>query len=142
MDNRIYVNNTIAVGIATITRKQQQSRALEMRYFKIFNGEAQKLFKISQHPGAENLGDYPSKAHVGHIHQHVRPYYIWQHNLPTVLSRALQPSARQGCAEILDDRYLKKVPLPRIPTFRTYGSIARPYAGQYRTSVRPVPAAE
>ena len=138
----IHVDNTTAVGIVNNTIKRQRSRAMEMRYFWLLDGEAHKLFKISQHPGAENLGDYPSKAHVGHIHQHVRPYYLWQHNSPTVLSRALQPSARRGCAEILDDRYLKKVPLPRIPTFRTYDSIARPYAGQYQPSVRPVPAAE
>ena len=72
----IHVDNTTAVGIVNNTIKRQQSRAMEMRYFWLLDGEAQKLFKISQHPGAENLGDYPSKAHVGHIHQHVRPYYI------------------------------------------------------------------
>ena len=63
-------------------------------------------------------------------------------NSPTTLTRALQPSARQGCAEILGDRYLKKTPLPRIPTFRPYGSIARSFVGQLPKPVWPVPAAE
>ena len=99
----IHVDNTTAVGIVNNTIKQQRLREMEMRYFWLLDGETQKLFKISQHPGAENLGYYPSKAHGGHIHQHVRPYYIWQQNLPTTLTRALQPSARRGSAEILGD---------------------------------------
>ena len=45
-------------------------------------------------------------------------------------------------AEILGDQYLKKVPLPRIPTFRPYGSIARSFVGQLPKPVWPVPAAE
>ena len=90
----IHVNNSTAVGIINSTIKQQRSRAMEMRYFWLLDAKAQKLFKIVQHPGQENLGDYLSKAHTGQIHQHIRPYYIWQDNLPTVLHRALQPGAR------------------------------------------------
>ena len=45
-------------------------------------------------------------------------------------------------AEILGDRYLKKAPLPRIPTLRPYGSIARPYVGQYHMPVWTAPADE
>ena len=141
----IHVDNTTAVGIVNSTIKRQRSRAMEMRYFWLLDQEVQKRFKIAQHPGQENLGDYPSKAHTGQIHQHVRPYYIWQDNSPTLLQRALQPSARRGCAEILADRYLKRIPLPRIPTFPAPSSTARSSVGQMgstkRSSVWPRPAA-
>ena len=36
-------------------------------------------------------------------------------NSPTILQRAAMPSTRQGCAEILGDRYHGKIPLPQIP---------------------------
>ena len=141
----IHVDNTTAIGIVNSTIKRQRSRAMEMRYFWLLDQEVQKRFKIAQHPGQENLGDYPSKAHTGQIHQHVRPYYIWQDNSPTLLQRALQPSARRGCAEILADRYLKRIPLPRIPTFPAPSSTARSSVGQMgstkRSSVWPRPAA-
>ena len=140
------MDNTTAVGTVNNTIKQQQLRAMEMRYFWLLDAKAQKLFKIVQHPGQENLGDYPSKAHTGQIHQHVRPYYIWQDNSPTILHQALQPSARRGCAEILADQYLKRIPLPQVPLTRAESSTSRTSVGQWgstnRTSVWPRPAAE
>ncbi len=48
------------------------------------------------------------------IHQHVRPYYVHMKNSPTLLPRAMKPSTRQGCTEILEDPYSKKSPLPSI----------------------------
>ena len=117
----VHVDNTTTVGIVNNTIKRQRSRSMEMRYFWLLDRQAQKEFKFAQHPGAENLGDYPSKAHTGAGHQHVRPYYLHQENSPRVLQRALQPSARRGCAEILGDPYHKKVPLPRIPNSRELG---------------------
>ena len=88
---------------------------MEMRYFWLLDQQVQKMFKFQYQPGAENLGDYPSKAHLGTGHQHVRPYYLHEKNSPRYLKRAAKPSARQGCAELLADPYHKKVPLPRIP---------------------------
>ena len=67
-------------------------------------------------PGVENMGYYPTKAHFGQIHRHVRRYYVHMPNLPKVLHRAAMPSTRRGCAEILGNRYQGKIPLPRIPT--------------------------
>ena len=87
---------------------------MEMHYFWLLDGEAQKYFKFHYQPGQENLGDYPSKHHTADIHQHVRPYYVHNDKSPVLLPRALKPSIRRGCAEILGDPYAKKSPLPRI----------------------------
>jgi hypothetical protein len=67
----IHVDNTTTVGIVNNTIKQQRSRAMEMRYFWLLDGEVQKLFRFNYQPGQENLGNYPSKHHSADIHQHV-----------------------------------------------------------------------
>jgi hypothetical protein len=40
----IHIDNTTTVGIVNNTIKQQRSRAMEMRYFWLLDGEAQQLF--------------------------------------------------------------------------------------------------
>ena len=72
----VHVDNTTAVGIVNNTIKRQQSRAMEMRYFWLLDQKNNRYFKVWYKPGAENMGDYPTKAHTGAIHQHVRPYYL------------------------------------------------------------------
>ena len=114
----IHVDNTTAVGIVNNSIKRQRSRAMEMRYFWLLCQEAQRILDISHHPGQENMGDYPTKAHFGQIHRHVRSYYLHEPNSPTILYRASMPSTWQGCAEILGDRYHGKIPLPQIPRDR------------------------
>ena len=111
----IHVDNTTAVGIVNNTIKRQRSRAMEMRYFWLLDQQMQKYFNIQYHPGQENMGDYPSKAHTGAVHQHVRPWYIHDSNSPTELPRALKPSSRRGCAETLGDPYSQRTPLPSVP---------------------------
>ena len=81
----IHVDNTTTVGIVNNTIKRQLSRAMEMRYFWLLDGEVQKLFRFYYQPGQENLGDYPSKHHSADIHQHVQPYYVHMNNSQTVL---------------------------------------------------------
>jgi hypothetical protein len=90
---------------------------MEMRYFWLLDGESQRQFKFYWQLGQENLGDYPSKHHTAEVHQHVRPYYVHMDKSPTLLPRAIKPSTRQGCAEILGDLYSKKFPLPSIGKF-------------------------
>ena len=68
------------------------------------------------------MGDYPSKAHTGAIHTHVRPYYMHMSNSPRTLLRAHKPSSRRGCVELLGSPYYKGVPLPRIPSTRKLGT--------------------
>ena len=64
------------------------------------------------------MGDYPSEAHTGAIHRHVRPFSLHMSNSPTELPRAAPPSSRRGCAETLADPYYRRVPLPKIPGYR------------------------
>ena len=101
--------------------------------FWLLDGKTHQYFKFYYQPGQENLGDYPSKHHTADIvHQHVRPYDVHTDKSPTILPRALKPSIRGGCAEILGDPYFKKSPLPnigdsrlsvtpRIPDYRLLG---------------------
>jgi hypothetical protein len=42
----IHVDNTTTVGIVNNTIKRQWSRAMEMRYFWLLDGEVQKLFRF------------------------------------------------------------------------------------------------
>ena len=93
-----------------------------MWYFWLLDQETQKYFKLYYQLGAESLADYPSKAHTGAIHTHVRPYYLHMKTSPTQLVCAAKPSARQGCIETLGDPYSKGIPLPRIPRYRAQGS--------------------
>ena len=71
------------------------------------------------------MGDYPTKAHTGAIHQHVRPYYLQMPNSPRTLLRADKPSSRRGCVELLGSPYHKGVPLPRIPSVAYVGTKSR-----------------
>jgi len=71
------------------------------------------------------MGDYPTKAHTGAIHQHVRPYYLQMPNSPRTLLRADKPSSRRGCVELLGSPYYKGVPLPRIPSIHKLGTKSR-----------------
>ena len=114
----IHIDNSTCVGIVNNTQKRNRSRAMENKYFWLLDSEAQKAFTFKHHPGQENLGDYPSKAHTGAIHRHVRPFYVHDSNSPTELPRAAPPSSRRGCAETLDDPYYRRVPLPRIQGYR------------------------
>ena len=114
----VHIDNTTCVGIVNNTIKRQKSRSMEKSYFWLLDQATQDLFKFIHQPGQENLGDYPTKAHNGAGHDHARPYYIHMPNSPTLLPRAMTPSARRGCAELLADPYHKKVPLPTVPNNR------------------------
>ena len=72
----IHVDNITCVGIANNTIKRQRPRAMEMRYFWLLCQTTQRYIKVYYQPGAENMGDFPSKAHTDHIHKHVRPYDV------------------------------------------------------------------
>jgi hypothetical protein len=60
---------------------------MEMRYLWLLCQTTQRYIKVYYHHGAENMSDYPGKAHTGHIHKHGRPYYVQMFNslrdLPT-----------------------------------------------------------
>ena len=89
-----------------------------MRYFEILDQKHNRYFKVYYKSEVENMGDYPSKAHTGAIHTHVRPYYMHMGNPPRTSLKAHKPSFRGECVEILGSPYYKRVPLPRIPSIR------------------------
>ena len=72
----VHVDTTTCVGIVNNKIKRQQSRAMEMQYFWLLDQKTQRYIQVYYQPRAENMGDYPSKAHTGHIHKHGRPYYV------------------------------------------------------------------
>ena len=114
----IHIDNSTCVEIVNGAIKRERSRARENRYFWLLDQEAHKYFQFCHHPGAENMGDYPSKTHTGPIHEHVRPWVMQMKNFPTELPRAYLLSARRGCAEMLVSPYRKGIYLPRIPVSR------------------------
>jgi len=65
----VHCDNATAVGIANNSIKRQRSRAMKMRYFWTCEKDAQKAYSFKWHPGMENLADYQSKHHLGHIIQ-------------------------------------------------------------------------
>ena len=133
----VHVDNTTAVGIVNNTIKRQRSRAMEMRYFWLLDQKNNRYFKVYYQPGAESMGDYPSKAHSGAIHTHVRPYYMHMNNSPRTLLRAHKPSSRRGCVELLGSPYYKGVPLPRIPSIRKLGTSSRLAQRSHHATVQP-----
>jgi len=50
----IHCDNTTAMGIVNNTVKRQRSRAMEMRYFWLLDGELQLRFAVHYHPGQKN----------------------------------------------------------------------------------------
>ena len=110
----VHCDNATAVGIASNTVKRQRARAMEMRFFWVGDKVAQNIYDIIWHPGQENLADYQSKHHAGAHHVNVRPYYLHMDNSPRFLPRAVRPSTLKGCVGTLQDRYVCRVPLPRV----------------------------
>ncbi len=84
----VHCNNATAVGIANNTIKRQRSRSMDMQFFWVGYKVAQEMYKLSWHPGQENLADYQSKHHVASHHVNVCPWYLHMENSPRFLPRA------------------------------------------------------
>jgi hypothetical protein len=121
----IHINNSTTVGIVNNTVKRQQSRSMEMRYFWLLDGEAQKQFKFKHCPGEEILADYPSKAHTAAYHRQVRPLFLQMKNSPRFLLRAKMPSERRGCVKTPEHTYLRSIRKYALPTHIRYLHPAR-----------------
>ena len=111
----IHCDNTTVIGIVNSTIKRQQSRAMEMRYFWLLDGEAPKMFKFHYHPGQENLADYHTKSFTGKDTQREKPFYIHDNPPPRYLVRTLMPSTRRGCVEKIGDPYIYRKTIPTLP---------------------------
>jgi hypothetical protein len=121
----IHIDNSTTVGIVNNTVKRQKSRSMEMRYFWLLDGEAQKLFSFRHHPGEENLADYPSKAHSSAHHRLMRPIYLHTKNSPRLLMRAKMPSERRGCVKKPENTYLRSIRKYSLPSHNCHLPIAR-----------------
>ncbi len=51
----IHINNTTMVGIVNNTVKRQQSRAMEMQYFWLLDGESQQQSNSTGNPAKKTL---------------------------------------------------------------------------------------
>ena len=60
----IHVDNTTAVRTMNNTIKRRRSRATKMRYFWLIDQKNKRYSKVYCRPGAENMGNYPFKAHT------------------------------------------------------------------------------
>jgi hypothetical protein len=133
----IHCDNATAVGIANGTVKKQRSRSMEMRYFYICDQVKNGEFDVRWHPGHRNLGDYASKHHDGRHHQRVRPICLHENDSPTLLPRALRPSALRGCVGSKPlgsvGRQRSVLPPVRSPVPRSinppWASVGRPRSG-------------
>jgi hypothetical protein len=136
----VHCNNATAVGIANNTIKRQHSRSMEIRFFWIGDKVAQGMYKLSRHPGQENLADYQSKHHIGLHLIAVQPWYLHMKNSPWVLPRVERPSALKGCVGTLKDRYIRKVPLPQAPRTQHASHVTTPTHNTcYLTQVPCIP---
>jgi hypothetical protein len=97
---------------------------MEMQFFCVGDKVAQAMYKLSWHPGLENLADYQSKHHMGSYHVAVRPYYLHMENPPRFLPPATRPSTLKGCVGTLEGGYVRNVPLPRIPQRQSTSPVA------------------
>ena len=57
----IHVDNTMVKGIFNNTIKRQRSRSMEIRYFWLLDGEAQKRFCFPSSPWSRKSGKLPHK---------------------------------------------------------------------------------
>ena len=111
----IYVDNSTVHGIVNNTIKQQQSRAMNMRYFWIANQVTQQVFKVIWAPGIQNLADYFTKHHMAAHHQKVRSYYLSYSNSPDTLANAPAPHILRGCVNTPNGKYTRGMtPLARL----------------------------
>ena len=95
-----------------------------MRFFWIGDKVAQDMYKVAWHPGQENLADYQSKHHIGSHHFAERPWYLHTQDSPRYLPRAVRPSTLKGCVGTLNDGYIRRVPLPRVPRIQSTSPVA------------------
>jgi hypothetical protein len=85
----VQTDNSTACGIANDNIKQQQSRAIDMRFYWIRDRVQQKQFNIYWAPGKRNLADYYTKHHSAAHHQQMRPLYLHSTPPETTINSAI-----------------------------------------------------
>jgi hypothetical protein len=98
---------------------------MEMDFFWISDKVTQDMYVLSWHPEQKTLADYQSKHHTGTHHIAIQPWYLHMDNFPQDLPRALLPSTLKGCVGTLNDKYVRKVPLPHAPLIQSTRLVTR-----------------
>jgi len=69
-------DNDTAYGILTSTIIPKRSKAIDMRFFWLWDRENQGQFKLYWCKGMDNLADYFTKHHTTPYHQKMRKIYL------------------------------------------------------------------
>jgi hypothetical protein len=92
-------DNSTAFGIVNSSIRQRRSRAMDMRFYWVWDRVLQGRFLVYWKPGKENLGDYHTKHHPPSHHQSMRSTYLQvaqqaMHSAPNQSSRSVR-----GCVD-------------------------------------------
>ena len=69
-------DNDTAYGILTSTIIPKRSKAIDMRFFWLWNRKNQGQFKLYWYKGIDNLADYFTKHHTTPYHKKMRKIYL------------------------------------------------------------------
>jgi hypothetical protein len=72
----IQTNNSTAEGVINNKIQPKQTKAMDMQYHWLHNGEAQGQFRFYWRPGKTNLADYFIKHHPPAHHVNVRSEFL------------------------------------------------------------------
>ena len=95
----IHTDNTKEMVIIHKKINQQQSRAMNTRYFWTISKQDEKTIDVSWHPGRENIADYSSKHYSPTIHKNIRPTYLHIPNSRRYIQRSVTPHLLRECAK-------------------------------------------
>jgi hypothetical protein len=72
----IQTDNSTADGILNSTVKQKRSKAIDMRFYWLWDRIDQEQFIVHWQPGYLNFANYFTKHHPPNHHQNIRPAYL------------------------------------------------------------------
>ena len=96
----IQVENSTAVGISNKAIKQRMSKAMDIRFYRIWYRIKQEQFIVYWNPGKDNLGNYPTTHQFPAYHITARPVYFHEPKVSTVTLQGgvnYDKSARTAC---------------------------------------------
>jgi hypothetical protein len=95
----LQTSSTTSHTILNGTSKQQRSKAIDMRFYRVHDRAVQNQFDIGWGLSAQNLGEYFTKHHTPVHHKGIHKKNIHDDTSPTyILSADTKPP--QGCVDI------------------------------------------
>ena len=89
----VQVDNSTALGIATLTIKKTKSKSMDMRFYWVRDRSNQDQFNVYWKSGSTNRGNYFTKHFPTAHHTTVRPSYLH-------VEKYGNPSTLQGCVNL------------------------------------------